>query len=146
MTDADILTHVVALNTQRAAEEAQGHIRWLRPDYQIPLFAGSKQSQLGLTDSDPVGAGLPRDGSAAKGSRRKAAPTSKPKKIAWPKTLADRAKAVESMLAAADRPITSAELTKQFTRAKESEVLEILETLVALARAHPGDTKGTFVR
>lgn len=42
-------------------------------------------------------------------------------------------------------PITSAELTKQFTRAKESEVLEILETLVALARAHPGDTKDTFV-
>jgi hypothetical protein len=146
LTDAEILEKVVALNTARAAEEAKGLIRWLRPDYQKPLFAGTKQSQLGLTDSDPVGAGLPRDGSVAKGSRRKAAPTAKAKKIAWPKTLADRAKAVESMLATADRPITAAELTKQFTRAKDAEVLEILETLVALARAHPGDTKGTFVR
>jgi hypothetical protein len=38
LTDAEILERVVALNTQRAAEEAQGHIRWLRPDYQKPLF------------------------------------------------------------------------------------------------------------
>jgi hypothetical protein len=44
------------------------------------------------------------------------------------------------------RPITAAELTKQFTKAQEPDVLEILDTLVALARAHPGDTQGTFVR
>ena len=136
LTDAEILEKVVALNTARAAEEAQGHIRWLRPDYQKPLFAGTKQAQLGLTDSPPT-----------PGSKLKA-PSSKLKaaKLPWPKTLADRAKAVEALLASADHPITSAELTKQFTRAKESEVLEILDTLVALARAHPGDTKGTFVR
>lgn len=60
--------------------------------------------------------------------------------------MAERAKAIESALVAATHPITSTELTKQFTRAKEPEVREILETLVALARAHPGDTKGTFVR
>lgn len=60
--------------------------------------------------------------------------------------MAERAKAIESALATAAHPITSAELTKQFTRAKEPEVREILETLVALARAHPGDTKGTFIK
>ncbi len=35
---ADIVTRLVALNAARAAEEAAGHIRWLRPDYQIPRF------------------------------------------------------------------------------------------------------------
>ncbi len=35
---AEIVRRLVALNAQRAAEEADGHIRWLRPDYQIPRF------------------------------------------------------------------------------------------------------------
>ena len=34
LSDAAILDHLVALNHARAAEEAQGHIRWLRPEYQ----------------------------------------------------------------------------------------------------------------
>jgi hypothetical protein len=131
LPDAEILEKVVALNTQRAAEEAHGHIRWLRPDYQKPLFAGTKQSSLALTDG------------GSKSPAPKAGRTAKP---AWPKTMAERAKAIESALATATHPITSAELTKQFARAKEPEVREILDTLVALARAHPGDTKGTFVR
>lgn len=59
---------------------------------------------------------------------------------------AERAKAVETALTAADHPVNAATLAQQFTRAKESEVLEILETLAALGRAHPGDAKGTFVR
>lgn len=36
---SEIVARLVALNHERAAEEAQGHIRWLRPDYQIPRFA-----------------------------------------------------------------------------------------------------------
>jgi hypothetical protein len=135
LPDAEILERVVALNTQRAAEEAKGHIRWLRPDYQKPLFAGTKQSSLALTDAEPA--------AASSGKSKIKNPKSK---IPWPKTMAERAKAIESALAAATHPITSTELTAQFTRAKEPEVREILETLVALARAHPGDTKGTFVR
>ena len=34
LSDADILERLVALNHARAAEEATGHIRWLRPEYQ----------------------------------------------------------------------------------------------------------------
>jgi hypothetical protein len=135
LPDAEILEKVVALNTQRAAEEAKGHIRWLRPDYQKPLFAGTKQSALALTDAEPA--------AASSGKSKIKNPKSK---IPWPKTMAERAKAIESALAAATHPITSTELTAQFTRTKEPEVREILETLVALARAHPGDTQGTFVR
>ncbi len=32
----DILSHLVTLNRQRAAEEAQGVVRWLRPEFQNP--------------------------------------------------------------------------------------------------------------
>ena len=35
---AEIVARLVALNAERAAEEKAGHIRWLRPDYQIPRF------------------------------------------------------------------------------------------------------------
>jgi hypothetical protein len=155
------LEKVVALNTARAAEEAKGQIRWLRPEYQMSAVSGQKsaqqQTQLGLTDAPPApGSKLPAQRSqlaapssklAAPGSKLPA-PSSKLKtaKQPWPKTLAERAKAVETALAAAAHPITAAELTQQFTRAKEAEVLEILDTLVALARAHAGDAEGTFVR
>ncbi len=33
---AEIVTRLVALNRERAAEEAAGTVRWLRPDYQAP--------------------------------------------------------------------------------------------------------------
>ncbi len=148
LTDAEILERVVALNTARAAEEAKGNIRWLRPDYQKPLFAGTKQGSLDLGDSETVGAGLPRD-SSGRPSRRKAAPTTKPKpsaKLAWPRTLPERAKAVEGALTAAEHSLTAIALARQFLRAKPEDIQEILETLAALGRARTGDDKDTFVR
>jgi len=36
----EIVARLVALNAKRAAEERQGKVRWLRPDYQIPRFGG----------------------------------------------------------------------------------------------------------
>lgn len=38
LKDEEILSRLVALNAERADEEARGHVRWLRPDYQIPRF------------------------------------------------------------------------------------------------------------
>src|SRR5207237_1386272 len=35
---SEIVARLVALNAERAAEEKAGHVRWLRPDYQIPRF------------------------------------------------------------------------------------------------------------
>lgn len=35
---SEIVARLVALNRERAAEEAGGQIRWLRPEYQIPRF------------------------------------------------------------------------------------------------------------
>ncbi len=137
LTDAEILEQVVALNAARAAEEAKGHIRWLRPDYQLPRFAGTKQSELGLSESGTVkkvGASSPRELS------------SKKPKLPWPATMPDRAKAVEQALAQSERPIAAFDLAKHFRRAREKDVAEILKTLVALSRAHESDTPGTYVR
>ena len=37
LSDEEILEHLVALNRERATEEEQGLIRWLRPEYQKPV-------------------------------------------------------------------------------------------------------------
>jgi len=39
LPEADILANLVALNKERAAEEARGLVRWLRPEYQAPQAA-----------------------------------------------------------------------------------------------------------
>jgi hypothetical protein len=46
-----ILERLVALNAERAAEERNGHIRWLRPEYQAPEQVQAAQTTLpGITD------------------------------------------------------------------------------------------------
>ena len=47
LPEQETLARLVALNRERAAEEAAGHVRWLRPDYQIPRF-GSASEKLDL--------------------------------------------------------------------------------------------------
>jgi len=56
--DTAVLAHMVALNAARAAEEATGEIRWLRPAYQIPRFAPRRVAgaQTGRLIDDPVAA------------------------------------------------------------------------------------------
>jgi hypothetical protein len=44
LTPPEIVTRLVALNAERAAEEAAGKIRWLRPDYQMPRFGADAKS------------------------------------------------------------------------------------------------------
>ena len=47
LSDDEILERLVALNAERAKEEAAGHVRWLRPDYQIPRFAKGAAAKTG---------------------------------------------------------------------------------------------------
>ena len=124
LSDAEILTRLVALNAERAAEEAAGNIRWLRPDYQAPTSGGT-QTGFGLTTKDALPV-------ATKASKAKAP---------WPKTLAERVQIVERALQAAAGPVTAASLAKRFSRAKPSELDEILETLAILGRAHRDEGK-----
>ena len=120
LPDADILTCLVALNAERAAEEAAGHVRWLRPDYQAPKTPAATQAGLALVTPEATLA-------KSKPSRGKEP---------WPKTLAERVQAVERALHAAAAPVTAAALARRFARAKPADLAEILETLTLLGRAH----------
>jgi hypothetical protein len=63
LSDAEIVARLVALNHQRAAEEAKGTVQWLRPQYQIPRF-GSAADRPKL---DLVGGGaVPEKAAGAK--------------------------------------------------------------------------------
>jgi hypothetical protein len=97
LRDEQILERLVALNAERAAEEARGLVRWLRPEFQCrpPTPSGPEAEQ----DSP----------SPAKSKRRpKSAPspvpqrtertTIKPAKQPWPAEQAARTKAVREAL------------------------------------------------
>ena len=131
-----ILTRLVALNAHRAAEEKQGIIHWLRPDYQTQFLKAGKQLGLDLSDKD-TGKTRKTKGSAKKAKKKVASKT----KQVWPKPLAERIRATEQALHAAGTAVSSADLAKLFARAKPAAVQEILESLVTLGRAQQhGDT------
>ena len=50
--EQQLLTRLVALNHERAAEEARGLIRWLRPDFQAPRTAITQQAEIVLADDN----------------------------------------------------------------------------------------------
>lgn len=57
-----LLGRLLALNAERAAEEAQGQVRWLRPEFQAPDSAEAQRMRQGtlLADDDlPPSAGAP---------------------------------------------------------------------------------------
>src|SRR5208337_3844121 len=65
LPDEDILARLVALNKERAREEARGLIRWLRPEYQIPRFGTAKEK----AELDLVGGGMGVEAPVAAGPR-----------------------------------------------------------------------------
>jgi hypothetical protein len=63
LPEEEVLARLVALNKERAKEEARGLVRWLRPEYQIPRF-GSAREKAEQIEAD---LGLPVE--AAKGPK-----------------------------------------------------------------------------
>jgi hypothetical protein len=122
LTDEEILTRLVTLNAERAADEAQGIVRWLRPDFQNPT--GQKAATQGtlIEETDEPEEKI-----------------SKKAKLPWPKSLPERAQAVKTALAAQRTPVTSEQLAKTFLRARVEGVEELLETLASLGQARELD-------
>ncbi|MSU48999.1 MAG: hypothetical protein EXS37_07935 [Opitutus sp.] len=131
LTDEEILERIVALNATRAAEEARGQIRWLRPEFQA-----ATQGDLSLT--------------ARRAKPRKENPSESPAtkktraKPAWPKDRPAQVEAVAAALRTAATPATAADLAKNFARGKKADIAEILSALVVLGRAHKGEKRGTY--
>jgi len=123
LSDDDILHRLVDLNRERAAEEARGLIRWLRPDYQNP--AGSKAVAKGEQTALDIG---PRDTTT---------------KAPWPKSLPEQIAAVQSALHDLGEA-TPEQIARQFLRARAGTVRPLLESLTALGHARQTDA-GRFV-
>ncbi len=120
-SDEDILFRLVALNKERAEEEARGHIRWLRPEYQNPSGA---QAAKGKQTELEVG------------------PTADVEKAPWPKTLPDQIAAVRETLEEMGEA-TPEQIARRFKRARTNAVLPLLQSLAALGQAEAGE-QGRF--
>ena len=120
--EEELLTRLVALNAERAAEEKRGLVRWLRPEFQNPQ--GTKPPSQDEIDTD---------------ADEPAPVVAKPdKKMPWPKSAAEQARAVADALVAARSPLTHDELAARFTGKGpwKKRLPVLLDTLVALGRAH----------
>ncbi len=117
----DILFRLVALNAERAAEERNGLIHWLRPEFQSP----SAKTQAGLEITVEAGP----------------APAARTGRSPWPESLPDRVRAVREALAALPGPADAETIARGFTRARVADVREILSTLVYLGQARQTDDK-----
>jgi hypothetical protein len=113
LSDEDILFRLVALNKTRAEEEARGHIRWLRPDYQNPE---GRQTTKGTQAELDVG------------------PAAKVEKAPWPKTLPDQIAAVREALTEMGEA-TPDQIARRFLRARRTSVQPLLDSLAALGQA-----------
>ena len=132
-TDA-LLTHLVALNAQRAAEEKSGHIRWLRPEFQNPQAVVLDQSLLNQELLTHVLPGLQAD--LALNVPPPAAKTAS-NLPAWPGTLPEQVRAVAQVLttATAALPLAALEASFKGKGPWKKGLPRILETLEALGRA-----------
>jgi hypothetical protein len=127
LSDEDIITRLVALNKERAAEEKKGLVRWLRPDYQIPRF-GSEAEQAALK--------------AARDDKRKSAQDAlelddDTEADAKPKFPTDdelaETTAVMSILATTSTPLTIADISRHFSQGLKIEK-RVAMSILALAR------------
>ena len=123
LPDDELLDRLVRLNAERAAEEEQGLVRWLRPDYQRPK-AGLREAKLALD--------LPASADTATTAPAKSAP-----KQPWPKTTAERIQAVRTLVATSPEPLTAKQIAARFTRARTPDVEDLLAALALLGHLHP---------
>ncbi|GDY34607.1 DNA methyltransferase [Acidovorax sp. NB1] len=136
-TTDDILAHLVQLNTQRAAEEAQGRVRWLRPDFQNPQNSLQKQEHL-PQEQQAEEADSDSEKLLSKSEQTKT--TQHP----WPPTLPEQVRAVAHALAASPVPLTLPAIEARFKgRGPWKKGLPtLLQTLEALGRAQTVATEG----
>ena len=115
-----LLTRLVALNHERAAEEKRGLVRWLRPEYQCPAAAASapfaEQAEIDLPSAEISGAVRPV--SVA---------------LTWPDKLPDQVAGIRALLP--ELGPDPAILSARFGRAnqnRQDQIAAIIETLRGL--------------
>ncbi len=130
LSDEEILARVVALNLERAQEEASGQVRWLRPDYQIPRLGTPKQkAELDLTGGEM------RVAAAELGAKK-----------AYPADDVEQTAAVMSVLAGATSPLDAGAIAATFKQGRRStaKISAVLNALARMGFANTTDGGKTF--
>jgi hypothetical protein len=114
LSDEEILTRLVALNKERAAEEARGLIRWLRPEYQAPDYKAPVTQTLDLGET---------------------AAALTDNVIPWPGSLPEQVSAVQSILTAAATPLAPQDVARAFKGKRAATVRPVLDALAGIGMA-----------
>lgn len=114
LADEEILTRLVALNKERAAEEARGLIRWLRPEFQAPDYKAPVTQSLDFGETAAV---LPDN------------------VIPWPGTLPEQVSAIQQVLASAAQPLAPQDVARAFKGKRASTVRPVLDALAGIGMA-----------
>jgi len=117
--EEELLRRLVALNAERAAEEARGLVRWLRPEYQNPSAAVvPEQREAELDDTTDFESAPAAAAAAATG------------KLTWPKQMREQVAAVRHALS--QSPLPADALAAQFKRSPKVAVQAVLDALEEL--------------
>nr|WP_245479459.1 DNA methyltransferase [Hansschlegelia zhihuaiae] len=114
LAEGTVLERLVALNAERAREEAAGFVRWLRPDYQAPRFGKGAVARTGELS-------LPK------------AAVARPDRPSFPKNPYEQPLAIEAALAAAGRPLASSDIAGAFRGAGAARRERVDQALATLA-------------
>jgi hypothetical protein len=115
--EEELLARLVRLNAERAAEEARGLVRWLRPEFQAQQPASA---QTEIADEETPAA--PRPAAV--------------KRAPWPATLPEQIRLVADTVAQSARPLDLDQLADHFTGRGpwKKRLPEIVDSLAALGR------------
>jgi hypothetical protein len=135
LTDEQILEKLVALNHERAAEERSGHVRWLRPDYQIPRFGKDVDKMAAKEEGAQIAADLGLPAPAAR-------------KVVFPTDAVEQTAAVFAALAAAGGPVSATHIAQDFRKTKnlEETIAKVLSSLARLGYVSTRDGRSFEIK
>ncbi|MCX7564132.1 class I SAM-dependent DNA methyltransferase [Xanthomonadaceae bacterium XH05] len=125
--DEAILERLVALNAERAAEEARGVVRWLRPEFQNP----ANQSAPSQADLDATAPETDADSETPTTSSAAIKP------VPWPKDTIEQIRAVADVLAGSPVALSVDDIAARFSARGpwKKRLPKLLDMLAALGRA-----------
>jgi hypothetical protein len=138
LTDEAILERLVALNAERAAEEAQGQVRWLRPEFQVPKFGDKVAAPVEDEPEEQIPL-VPEPEKAPVVPQERAATAVVPGP--WPKETPDQIRAIRDVVAGGGLWAV-ADIAARFKFAHRATIrkhLDVLEVLGSVAGVGDGE-------
>lgn len=108
-----IIERLVALNKERAEEEARGQVRWLRPEFQASGYvAPAEQAKLALPEE------VAKTGDI----------------IDWPAKLPEQVVAVANVVERARGPVAANDVARAFKGKRANSIVPVLDALAGMGR------------